>query len=71
MVQITCIYLNCNIIFLIFAADVTAEELFNMFFGGGFHSANNVYVRRGNGQWRRQQDTHAQPQREVSESLYQ
>ncbi|XP_075215842.1 dnaJ homolog subfamily B member 12 [Lycorma delicatula] len=49
-----------------FESDVTAEELFNMFFGGGFHSANNVYVRRGNGQWRRQQDTHAQPQREAN-----
>ncbi|KAG8242678.1 DnaJ (Hsp40), sub B, member 12 [Homalodisca vitripennis] len=46
-----------------FEADVTAEELFNMFFGGGFASPNNVYVRRGN-QWRRQ-DTHPQQQREV------
>lgn len=49
-----------------FESDVTAEELFNMFFGGGFHSPNNVYVRRGGGQWRRQQDTHTQPQREAN-----
>lgn len=31
-----------------FEADMTAEELFNMFFGGGFPSSN-VYVRRGGG----------------------
>ncbi|XP_076318094.1 dnaJ homolog subfamily B member 12-like isoform X1 [Tachypleus tridentatus] len=30
-----------------FEADMSAEELFNMFFGGGFPSGN-VYVRRGN-----------------------
>uniref|UniRef100_A0A1B6LIW9 J domain-containing protein n=1 Tax=Graphocephala atropunctata TaxID=36148 RepID=A0A1B6LIW9_9HEMI len=47
-----------------FEADVTAEELFNMFFGGGFASPNNVYVRRGN-QWRRQ-DAHPQQQREAN-----
>lgn len=34
-----------------FEADITAEELFNMFFGGGFPS-QNVYVRRG-GRWQR------------------
>lgn len=34
-----------------FEADMTAEELFNMFFGGSFNSGN-VYVRRGN-QWAR------------------
>jgi len=36
-----------------FESDVTAEELFNMFFGGGF-AGQNVYVRRGR-QWERQQ----------------
>jgi DnaJ homolog subfamily B member 12 len=36
-----------------FEADVTAEELFNMFFGGGFPN-QNVYVRRG-GRWQRAQ----------------
>ncbi|XP_056631835.1 dnaJ homolog subfamily B member 12 [Diorhabda carinulata] len=35
-----------------FESDATAEELFNMFFGGGF-SGSNVYVRRG-GRWQRQ-----------------
>lgn len=34
-----------------FEADVTAEELFNMFFGGGFPN-QNVYVRQG-GRWQR------------------
>uniref|UniRef100_A0A023F2K7 Putative chaperone protein dnaj n=1 Tax=Triatoma infestans TaxID=30076 RepID=A0A023F2K7_TRIIF len=41
-----------------FESDVTAEELFNMFFGGGFPSSGNIYVRRGN-QWRRA-DQHTQ-----------
>lgn len=35
-----------------FEADATPEELFNMFFGGGF-SNSNIYVRR-NGRWHRQ-----------------
>ena len=35
----------------IFVADITAEELFNMFFGGGLHN-QNVYTRRG-GRWQR------------------
>lgn len=35
-----------------FESDATAEELFNMFFGGGFGNSN-VYVRR-NGRWHRQ-----------------
>ncbi|XP_037089628.1 dnaJ homolog subfamily B member 12-like [Pollicipes pollicipes] len=39
-----------------FEADVTAEELFNMFFGGGFPS-QNVYMRR-NGRWTRAQQQH-------------
>ncbi|KAK9506857.1 hypothetical protein O3M35_008716 [Rhynocoris fuscipes] len=47
-----------------FESDVTAEELFNMFFGGGFPSSGNIYVRRGN-QWRRadqhSQQTHREP----------
>jgi DnaJ family protein B protein 12 len=47
-------------------ADVTAEELFNMFFGGGFPS-QNVYVRR-QGRWQRA-GAHAETthQREVSQ----
>ena len=32
-----------------FEADMTAEEIFNMFFGGGFPS-QTVYMRRGQGQ---------------------
>jgi len=48
-----------------FEADVTAEELFNMFFGGGFAGSNNVYVRRGN-QWRRQETHTSQQQREAN-----
>ncbi|XP_014247523.1 dnaJ homolog subfamily B member 12 [Cimex lectularius] len=42
-----------------FESDVTAEELFNMFFGGAFPSSANIYVRRGN-QWRKA-DQHTQP----------
>lgn len=34
-----------------FEADITAEELFNMFFGGGLRN-QNVYTRRG-GRWQR------------------
>jgi len=33
-----------------FEADVTAEELFNMFFGGGIPN-QNVYMRRNGGRW--------------------
>lgn len=40
-------------------ADITAEELFNMFFGGGFPQ-QNVYVRRGGGRWARQTEAQAQ-----------
>lgn len=36
-----------------FQGDMTAEEIFNMFFGGGM-PGSNVYVRRG-GRWQRQQ----------------
>lgn len=36
----------------VYSADVSAEELFNMFFGGSF-GGQNVYVRRGR-QWERQ-----------------
>ncbi|KAG8228794.1 hypothetical protein J437_LFUL006673 [Ladona fulva] len=39
-----------------FESDITAEELFNMFFGGGFPS-QNVYVRRG-GRWQRTGEAH-------------
>jgi len=35
----------------IFVADITAEELFNMSFGGGLHN-QNVYTRRGS-RWQR------------------
>ncbi|XP_034238975.1 dnaJ homolog subfamily B member 14 [Thrips palmi] len=39
-----------------FEADLTAEELFNLFFGGGLPS-QNVYVRRG-GRWQRTAEHH-------------
>lgn len=45
-----------------FESDVTAEELFNMFFGGAFPSSGNVYVRRGNRWQRRGTDEHSQQQ---------
>lgn len=35
-----------------FEAEASADELFNMFFGGGFANSN-IYVRRG-GRWQRQ-----------------
>ena len=35
-----------------FQGDMTAEEIFNMFFGGGM-PGSSVYVRRG-GRWHRQ-----------------
>ncbi|CAK9831845.1 DnaJ homolog subfamily B member 12 [Anthophora retusa] len=41
-----------------FETDITAEELFNMFFGGGFPQPE-FYVRRS-GRWTRQQDQQAQ-----------
>ena len=37
---------------IFFQGDMTAEEIFNMFFGGGM-PGSNVYVRRG-GRWHRQ-----------------
>lgn len=40
-----------------FEADITAEELFNMFFGGGFPQ-QEFYMRRG-GRWMRQTDAQA------------
>ncbi|KAF6208656.1 hypothetical protein GE061_017114 [Apolygus lucorum] len=46
-----------------FESDVTAEEFFNMFFGGAFPGSANVYVRRGN-QWRRADQQHQQQHRE-------
>ena len=44
--------LTDGVCLFVLAADVTAEELFNMFFGGSF-GGQNVYVRRGR-QWERQ-----------------
>lgn len=47
-----------------FESEATAEELFNMFFGGGF-AGSSVYVRR-NGRWHRQNGNHENhTQREV------
>lgn len=43
-----------------FEADVTAEELFNMFFGGGSFQSHTVYTNRNRRQQRQEQD-----QREV------
>lgn len=40
-----------------FESDATAEEIFNMFFGGGFPSAQNIYVRR-DGRWQRRETHH-------------
>lgn len=54
-----------------FESDATAEELFNMFFGGGFANSN-VYVRR-NGRWHRQtggsSGSEGHTHREVAEVL--
>ena len=39
-----------------FETDATAEELFNMFFGGGLgggFTGSNVFVRRSGGRWQR------------------
>ncbi len=49
----------CNVIWhtIWFPAEVSAEELFNMFFGGSF-GGPNVYVRRGR-QWERQRAENA------------
>lgn len=44
-----------------FEGDLSADEIFNMFFGGGFPSGN-VYVRRGGNRWReanQRQNAHA------------
>ncbi|KAL1122148.1 hypothetical protein AAG570_003553 [Ranatra chinensis] len=49
-----------------FESDVTAEELFNMFFGS-FPSGSNVYVRRGGNPWRRTtEQTSQQTHRETN-----
>ncbi|KAG7207829.1 hypothetical protein KM043_009430 [Ampulex compressa] len=42
-----------------FEADITAEELFNMFFGGGFPQ-QEFYMRRPGARWMRQQEAQAQ-----------
>lgn len=47
-----------------FENDISADEIFNMFFGGGFPSGN-VYVRRGN-RWREAQRQHAHQHQEAS-----
>ncbi|CAG2057066.1 unnamed protein product [Timema podura] len=47
--------------------DITAEELFNMFFGGGIPN-QNVYMRR-NGRWQRSAE-HPAPNREQQASGY-
>jgi len=41
------------------SADITAEELFNMFFGVGFPQ-QEFYMRRPGGRWMRQSDAQAQ-----------
>ncbi|XP_008206442.3 dnaJ homolog subfamily B member 12 isoform X2 [Nasonia vitripennis] len=41
-----------------FEADITAEELFNMFFGG--FPQQEFYMRRGGGRWMRQNEAQAQ-----------
>lgn len=53
-----------------FESDMTAEELFNMFFGGGFPSAGNVYVRRGNRWARYQQQQQQHYENHQSEGSY-
>ncbi|KAL7289901.1 hypothetical protein TKK_0016292 [Trichogramma kaykai] len=40
-----------------FEADITAEELFNMFFGG--FPQQDFYMRRGGGRWMRRDEAHA------------
>nr|CAD7200562.1 unnamed protein product [Timema douglasi] len=50
-----------------FEADITAEELFNMFFGGGIPN-QNVYMRR-NGRWQRSAE-HPAPNRELALVIY-
>ncbi|XP_034937186.1 dnaJ homolog subfamily B member 12 [Chelonus insularis] len=42
-----------------FEADITAEELFSMFFGGGFPQ-QEFYMRRSGGRWMRQSNAQAQ-----------
>jgi len=49
-----------------FQGDMTAEEIFNMFFGGGM-PGSNVYVRRG-GRWQRQGQNGADHTQEHSHS---
>ncbi|XP_044737623.1 dnaJ homolog subfamily B member 14 [Chrysoperla carnea] len=51
-----------------FEADITAEELFNMFFGGGFPQ-QNVYVRRG-GRWARSGETNTSQSRHEQQNGY-
>lgn len=44
-----------------FEADMSAEELFNVFFGTGFTNQNHVFMRRGGGFWHRQGEEDQQP----------
>lgn len=48
-----------------FESEATAEEIFNMFFGGGFPSTTNMYVRR-DGRWQRRttHHSHREPQQQ-------
>lgn len=48
-----------NVTYNISLADITAEELFNMFFGVGFPQ-QEFYMRRPGGRWMRQSDAQAQ-----------
>ncbi|XP_063218196.1 dnaJ homolog subfamily B member 12 [Bacillus rossius redtenbacheri] len=51
-----------------FEADFTAEELFNMFFGGGFPN-QTVYTRR-NGRWQRNTDEYQQTRQQQQTGGY-
>lgn len=46
-------------VYLFCLADITAEELFNMFFGVGFPQ-QEFYMRRPGGRWMRQSEAQAQ-----------
>lgn len=52
-------FMHQNVIYNISLADITAEELFNMFFGVGFPQ-QEFYMRRPGGRWMRQSDAQAQ-----------
>ncbi|KAG8040122.1 hypothetical protein G9C98_000692 [Cotesia typhae] len=52
-----------------FEADITAEELFNMFFGGGFPQ-QEFYMRRTGGRWMRQNNAQTQHTRDQQGNGY-